>query len=63
MMCLVKAATAILWDGWVELTERKCFFDPTCEAPRLIEPAIEHNAFRVIETKLRWCIHHSALGI
>lgn len=39
------------------------FKDATFEALRIIEPVVQKHNLTLIETALRWCVHHSALNI
>jgi aflatoxin B1 aldehyde reductase len=39
------------------------FKDATFEALRLIEPVVEKHGLTMLETALRWCVHHSALKV
>ncbi|KAL1969460.1 hypothetical protein VTN77DRAFT_8898 [Rasamsonia byssochlamydoides] len=39
------------------------FKDATFEALRLIEPVVEKHGLTLLETALRWLVHHSALNI
>lgn len=39
------------------------FKDSTFDALRIIEPVVEKHNLSLIETALRWCVHHSALNI
>ena len=37
------------------------FQDSTFQALQLIEPVVQRHQLTLLETALRWCIHHSAL--
>ncbi|KAF2397770.1 Aldo/keto reductase [Trichodelitschia bisporula] len=39
------------------------FKDATFDALRIIEPVVAKHGLTLIETALRWCVHHSALKI
>lgn len=39
------------------------FSDPVFDALRLVEPVVEKNGLTMIETALRWCVHHSKLNV
>ncbi|KAI9812886.1 MAG: hypothetical protein M1827_004404 [Pycnora praestabilis] len=42
---------------------KRYFKDATFEALRVIEPVVEKHDLTMLETALRWCVHHSALKI
>jgi aflatoxin B1 aldehyde reductase len=42
---------------------KRYFKDSTFEALKIIEPVVEKHGLTMIETALRWIIHHSALNI
>ena len=42
---------------------KRYFKDATFDALRLIEPAIQKHNLTLLETGLRWCVHHSALKV
>jgi aflatoxin B1 aldehyde reductase len=43
---------------------RERFFrDSTFEALKIIEPVVEKHGLTMVETALRWVVHHSALNI
>jgi len=37
------------------------FHDTTFDALQLIEPVVKQHNLTLLETALRWCVHHSAL--
>lgn len=39
------------------------FKDAYFESLRIIEPVVQKNNLTLIETALRWCVHHSALNV
>jgi len=39
------------------------FKDSTFKALQIIEPVVEKHGLTMVETALRWCVHHSALKI
>ena len=39
------------------------FKDPTFEALKIIEPVVKEHNLTLIETALRWCVHHSKLNM
>jgi aflatoxin B1 aldehyde reductase len=46
------------------LCRRERYFkDTTFEALKIIEPVIEKHGLTMIETALRWLVHHSALNL
>jgi len=42
---------------------KRYFKDSNFDALRIIEPVVEKHGLTMIETALRWCVHHSALKI
>jgi len=42
---------------------KRYFHDSTFKALQIIEPVVEKHGLTMIETALRWCVHHSALKI
>jgi aflatoxin B1 aldehyde reductase len=46
-----------------EMYRKRYFKDSTFEALKIIEPVVEKHGLTMIETALRWCVHHSALNI
>lgn len=42
---------------------QRYFKEATFDALRIIEPVVEKHNLTLIETALRWCLHHSALKI
>ncbi|KAM3076288.1 hypothetical protein ACMFMG_006208 [Clarireedia jacksonii] len=46
-----------------EMYRSRYFKDSTFEALQIIEPVVQKNGLTMIETALRWCIHHSALNM
>lgn len=42
---------------------KRYFKDATFEALRLIEPVVQKHNLTLLETALRWCVHHSALNM
>lgn len=42
---------------------KRYFKDSTFEALRIIEPVVEKHGLTLVETALRWVIHHSALKV
>lgn len=42
---------------------KRYFKDSTFEALRIIEPVVEKHNLTLLETALRWVVHHSALKI
>src|ERR1700731_3535069 len=45
------------------LYRKRYFKDSTFKALQIVEPAVEAAGLTMIETALRWCIHHSALKV
>jgi len=39
------------------------FKEPTFNALRIIEPVVKQHNLTLIETALRWCVHHSKLNM
>jgi aflatoxin B1 aldehyde reductase len=39
------------------------FKDSTFEALKFIEPVVQKNNLTLLETALRWCVHHSKLNM
>jgi aflatoxin B1 aldehyde reductase len=39
------------------------FKSPTMEALKVIEPVVKEHNLTLIETALRWCVHHSKLNM
>jgi aflatoxin B1 aldehyde reductase len=46
-----------------EMYRKRYFKDSTFEALQIIEPVVQKNGLTMVETALRWCIHHSALNM
>lgn len=46
-----------------EVYRKRYFKDATFEALRLIEPVVQKHNLTLLETALRWCVHHSALNM
>lgn len=46
-----------------EMYRKRYFKDSTFEALQIIEPVVQKNGLTMVETALRWCIHHSALDM
>jgi len=46
-----------------EMYRKRYFKDSTFKALQIIEPAVEKAGLTMIETALRWCVHHSKLEI
>lgn len=46
-----------------QMYRARYFKDSTFEALRLIEPVVEKHGLTMVETALRWCLHHSALNV
>ena len=44
-----------------EMYRKRYFKDATFDALRLIEPVVQKHNLTLLETALRWCVHHSAL--
>ena len=42
---------------------KRYFKDATWDALRIIEPVVEKNGLTLIETALRWMVHHSQLSV
>jgi len=49
--------------GMGERYRARYFKDATFEALALIEPVVEKHGLTMLETALRWCVHHSKLNI
>lgn len=45
------------------LYRKRYFKDSTFKALQIVEPAVEAAGLTMVETALRWCIHHSALKV
>ena len=45
------------------LYRARYFKDATFDALRLIEPVVRRHGLTMIETAMRWCVHHSALRV
>jgi aflatoxin B1 aldehyde reductase len=46
-----------------ELYRKRYFKDSTFRALQIIEPAVEKAGLTMVETAIRWCMHHSALQV
>jgi aflatoxin B1 aldehyde reductase len=46
-----------------DVYRKRYFKEPLFDALRLIEPVVEKHNLTMIETALRWCVHHSKLKI
>lgn len=46
-----------------EMYRKRYFKDSTFKALQIIEPAVEKAGLTMVETALRWCLHHSALSV
>ena len=46
-----------------QMYRNRYFKDATFDALRLIEPVVQKHGLTMIETALRWCMHHSALKV
>jgi len=46
-----------------EMYRKRYFKDSTFDALKLIEPVVEKHGLTMVETALRWCVHHSALNV
>lgn len=46
-----------------EVYRKRYFKDATFEALRLVEPVVQKHNLTLLETALRWCVHHSALNM
>lgn len=46
-----------------EMYRKRYFKDSTFDALKIIEPVVEKNGLTLVETALRWVVHHSALNI
>lgn len=46
-----------------QMYRKRYFKDATFDALRLIEPIVQKHNLTLLETALRWCVHHSALNI
>jgi len=44
-----------------EMYRKRYFKDSTFKALQIIEPVVEKHGLTMVETALRWCVHHSAL--
>lgn len=44
-----------------KLYRDRYFKDATFDALRLVEPVVQKHGLTLIETALRWCVHHSKL--
>ena len=42
---------------------KRYFKNSTFEALSVIEPVVKKHGLTMLETALRWCVHHSALNI
>ena len=42
---------------------KRYFKDATFDSLKIIEPAVEKHGLTMVETALRWCVHHSGLKI
>lgn len=49
--------------GMGELYRKRYFKDSIFKALQIVEPAVEAAGLTMIETALRWCMHHSALKV
>lgn len=49
--------------GMGERYRERYFHDPFFQALDLIEPVVKKNGLTMVETALRWCVHHSKLKI
>lgn len=46
-----------------EMYRKRYFKDSTFEALRIIEPVVTKHGLTMVETALRWMVHHSALDV
>jgi len=46
-----------------QMYRERYFKDATFDALKLIEPVVEKHNLTLLETALRWCVHHSILKI
>lgn len=46
-----------------QMYRSRYFKDSTFDALKIIEPAVEKAGLTMVETAIRWCIHHSALKV
>jgi aflatoxin B1 aldehyde reductase len=46
-----------------KMYRERYFKDGTFEALKLIEPVVQKHNLTLLETALRWCVHHSLLKI
>jgi aflatoxin B1 aldehyde reductase len=46
-----------------EMYRKRYFKDSTFEALRIIEPVVKKHGLTMVETALRWVVHHSSLNI
>lgn len=46
-----------------ESYRERFFRDVTFEALQIIEPAVQQAGLTMVETALRWCVHHSGLKV
>ncbi|KAL3422815.1 Aflatoxin B1 aldehyde reductase member 2 [Phlyctema vagabunda] len=46
-----------------EMYRKRYFRDSTFDALKVVEPVVEKHGLTLIETALRWVVHHSALNI
>lgn len=42
---------------------KRYFYEPTFAALAAIEPVVKKHNLTMVETALRWCVHHSALNV
>ena len=42
---------------------KRYFKDSTFKALQIVEPAVQKTGLTMVETALRWCLHHSALNV
>lgn len=45
-----------------EIYRKRYFRDSTFEALEIVEPVVAKYGLTMVETALRWCVHHSAWG-
>jgi len=46
-----------------EMYRKRYFKDSTFEALRIIDPVVEKHGLTMVETAIRWCVHHSGLKV
>lgn len=46
-----------------EMYRKRYFKDSTFEALKIIEPVVQEHGLTMVETAIRWVVHHSALNV